>query len=254
MHKCCSPLVQEHISSPHLRLHFPLLLYMGIQSLSALCFLYLLGIYQIILAIKLFKTNDGCSSAFDLQKRLIITSPSSSSMFLFLLEQFPSGPCVCASGDHEVRTVTDITVSFHCFLTGDLLSSTDWANNSTRILILLWEHGWGDSKCRTIVFSQQHLIRERWCVASPCPLEWQGPLPNLLDTLPESRVNPQNPEDLKISFLWRACLLVGKKLYLPELLPCPLKRLCEGPCYSVVTSSSPDPCPQVSIVSAALRH
>ena len=30
MHKCCSPLIQEHICSPYLRLHFPLLLYMGI--------------------------------------------------------------------------------------------------------------------------------------------------------------------------------------------------------------------------------
>ena len=126
--------------SPPLRLHFPLLFYIGIQFLPALCFPYLLGIYQIILAIKLFKTNDGCSSVFDLQKRLIITSPSSSSMFLFLLEQFPSGPCGCASGDYKVRTVTDITVSFHRFLTGDLLSSTDWASNSTRILVLLWEH------------------------------------------------------------------------------------------------------------------
>ena len=176
-------------------------------------------------------------------------SPRSSSMFLFFLEQFPAGPCGCASGDHEVRTVTDITFSFHHFLAGDLSSSTDWASNSTRILVLLREHGWGDSKSRTTVFS---LVRERWHGASSCPLEWQGLLPNRLDTLPESRLNPQNPKGLKISFLWRACLLVGEKIHLPEPLPSPLQCLCEGPCYSVVTSSSPGPCPQVSIVSAAL--
>ena len=129
-----------------------------------------------------------------------------------ILEQFPAGPCGCASGDHDVRTVTDITFSFHHFLSGDLLSSTDWANNSTRILVLLRKHEWRDSKSRTTLFSKQHLVRERWHGASPCPLEWQGLLPNLLDTLPESRLNPQNPEGLKISFLWRACLLVGKKL------------------------------------------
>ena len=178
-------------------------------------------------------------------------SPRSSSMFLFFLEQFPAGPCGCASGDHEVRTVTDITLSFHHFLTGDLLSSADWANNFTISLVLLRKHGWRDSKSRTTLFSKQHFVRERWHGASPCPLEWQGLLPNLLDTappLPESRLNPQNPEGLKISFLWRACLLVEKKSHLPEPLPSPLQCLCEGPCYSVVTSSSPDPCPQVSIL------
>ena len=41
MHKCASPLVQEHICIPHLRLHFPLSLYLGSQAPSALWFLYL---------------------------------------------------------------------------------------------------------------------------------------------------------------------------------------------------------------------
>ena len=41
MHKCSSPLVQEHICSPHLRLHFPLSLYLGSQAPSTLWFLYL---------------------------------------------------------------------------------------------------------------------------------------------------------------------------------------------------------------------
>ena len=43
-------------------------------------------------------------------------------MFLFLLEHVPAGPCGCASGNHEVRTITDITLAFHHFHTGDLLS------------------------------------------------------------------------------------------------------------------------------------
>ena len=121
-------------------------------------------------------------------------SPRSSSMFLFFLEQFPAGPCGCASGDHEVRTVTDITLSFHHFLTGDLLSSADWANNSTISLVLLRKHGWRDSKSRTTLFSKQHFVRERWHGASPCPLEWQGLLPNLLDTAPPPREQAQSSE------------------------------------------------------------
>ena len=62
-------------------------------------------------------------------------------MFLFLLEHVPAGPCGCASGNHEVRIITDITLSFHHFHAGDLLSFTGWANTPTRILVLLREYG-----------------------------------------------------------------------------------------------------------------
>ena len=41
MHKCCSPLICEHIRNPDIRLLFPLLLYMGIEAPSALWFPYL---------------------------------------------------------------------------------------------------------------------------------------------------------------------------------------------------------------------
>ena len=39
----------------------------------------------------------------------------------------------------------------------------------------------------------------------------------------------------KISFLWRACLLVGKMDGLPKPPPSPLECLCEGPAFPVVT-------------------
>ena len=38
MHKCCSALVHELICSLDLRLHFSLLLYIGSQAPSSLCF------------------------------------------------------------------------------------------------------------------------------------------------------------------------------------------------------------------------
>ena len=41
MHKCCSPLICEHIRNPDIKLLFPLLLYMGIEAPSALWFPYL---------------------------------------------------------------------------------------------------------------------------------------------------------------------------------------------------------------------
>ena len=156
-------------------------------------------------------------------------SPRSSSMFLFFLEQFPAGPCGCASGDHEVRTVTDITFSFHHFLAGDLSSSTDWASNSTRILVLLREHGWGDSKSRTTVFS---LVRERWHGASPCPLEWQGLLPNLLDTPPPS---PRAGSILRTLRAWKSpfcggpVYLLRKKVIFQNPFPLPCSVCVKDP-------------------------
>ena len=57
MHKCCSPLIREHIRSPDIRPLFPLLLYMGIEAPSALWFGIYLGIYQITVAVELFETR-----------------------------------------------------------------------------------------------------------------------------------------------------------------------------------------------------
>ena len=53
-------------------------------------------------------------------------------MFLFLLEHVPAGPCGCASGNHEVRTITDIRLAFHRFHTEDLLSFAGPANTPTK--------------------------------------------------------------------------------------------------------------------------
>ena len=142
--------------------------------------------------------------------------------------------CSCVLGNHEVRTITDVTLSFPHFHPGYLFSSTDWANTPTRILVLLGEHGWGDSTSGMIVFSQQHLThRERSHGATPCPLEW--PSPFLTCWTPSLRTDSPQPEDSKISFLWRACLLVGKIDGLPKPPPSPLECLCEGPAFPVVT-------------------
>ena len=51
---------------------------------------------------------------FHLEKTLIITSPWSPPTFLFLLEQVPADPC--PSGNHEGRTITDITLLSTIFL------------------------------------------------------------------------------------------------------------------------------------------
>ena len=110
MCKCGSSLFHEHSFGPDPRLNFCFLLYLGRQ---ALC---LSGIYQVTLANKLFETKDGFSLVFDLEKRLIIMSPWAPPMFLFLLEHVPAGPCGCASGNHEVRTITDITLAFTIFI------------------------------------------------------------------------------------------------------------------------------------------
>ena len=53
-------------------------------------------------------------------------------MFLFLLELVPAGPCGCASGNHEVKTITDITLAFHHVHTEDLLSFAGPANTPTK--------------------------------------------------------------------------------------------------------------------------
>ena len=120
--------------------------------------------------------------------------------------------------------------SFHLFLSGDLSSSTDWTNTPTRILVLLREHGWGDSTSRIIVFSQQHLTHKGEITWShPCPLEWQSPPSSPAGLSPSLRARFPHPEDSKISFLWRAYWLVGKINCLPETPTSPLEFLCEGP-------------------------
>ena len=53
-------------------------------------------------------------------------------MFLFLLEHVPAGPCGCASGNHEVKTITDIRLAFHHVHTEDLLSFAGPANTPTK--------------------------------------------------------------------------------------------------------------------------
>ena len=50
----------------------------------------------------------------------------------------------------------------------------------------------------------------------------------------------------------RTCLFVCKIIHLPASPPSPMQCLCEGGEFSVMTSSSPDPCPQYQ-GSAALR-
>ena len=124
---------------------------------------------------------------FDLEKRLMIISPCTPPTFLFLLEHIPADPC--PSGNHEGRTITDITLSFHHFLTWDLSSSTDWANTPTRILVLLREHRWGDSNSRIIVFPQQHLTHQGEITCShTLSLGVTESLDHLLGSLPEGRL------------------------------------------------------------------
>ena len=179
------------------------------------------------LAVKLLETNDEFSSVFDLEKRLIITSPWSPPTFLFLLEQVPADPC--PSGDHEGRTITDITLLSTIFLLRPVILHK-LGQYPTRILVLLREHGWGDSTSRIIVFSQQHLTHKG-------EITWSHPLSSGVTDSPSSpaglspslRARFPHPEDSKISFLWRAYWLVGKINCLPETPTSPLEFLCEGP-------------------------
>ena len=91
-----------------------------------------------------------------------------------------------------------------------------------------------ETNSRMIVFPQQHLtLRERSHGATPCPLGDRVPL--LTCWTPSLRTGSPQPEDAKISFLWRTCLLVGKIDGLPKPPPSPLECLCEGPAFPVVT-------------------
>ena len=151
MCKCSSSLFHEQIFGPDPRLNFCFLLYLGRQAL------YLSGIYHVTLAKKLFETKDVFSWVFDLEKRLIIVSPWAPPMFLFLLEHIPAGPCGCASGNHEGRAITDITLAFTIFVLETYCLLLARPLPLPRILVLLRWYGWGDSNSRIIVFPQQHL-------------------------------------------------------------------------------------------------
>ena len=153
--------------------------------------------------------------------------------------------CSCVLGNHNVRTITNIALSFHHFRPGDLFSSTDWASTPTRILVLLREHGWGDSNSRIIVFPQQHLNHKG-------EITWNHSLysgvteslPHLLVCLPEGRLttswgleNLLSVEGLFIcwdgkSSSWDPTLSPGVFIW--------RTRVLSG------DPSSPDPCPLVS--------
>ena len=119
MHKCSSPLVQEHICSPHLRLHFPLSLYLGNQAPSALWFPYLFR-----------DLPDHCGSWSLWNKGWVFLSvwfreeadyyQSMSLPHVFI----PSRTRSCRSmwlcfREPQIRAITDITLSFHHFLAGN---------------------------------------------------------------------------------------------------------------------------------------
>ena len=184
------------------------------------------------LAVKLLETNDEFSLVFDLEKRLIITSPWSPPTFLFLLEQVPADPC--PSGNHEGRTITDITLLSTIFLLRPVILHK-LGQYPTRILVLLREHGWGDSTSRIIVFSQQHLTHKgeiTWShplssgvTESPFLTCWTLSLPestlstswgleNLLSvegllTGWENKLSSRNPNLSPGVFVWRTLVLSG---------------------------------------------
>ena len=144
----------------------------------------------------------------------------------------PSGTHSCKSiwlcfREPEVRTITDIIIFSHHFLTGDLLSSTDWANTPTTILVLLREHWRGNSKSRIIVFSQQHLTHKGEITWShPLSSRVTESLPPLLDSLPEDRLTTSC--GLK-NLLSVEGLFVGRINHLPKPPSSPLQCLCEEP-------------------------
>ena len=176
MHKCCSVLVHELICSPDLRLHFPLLLYIGNQgSLSPVVSVFISDLPDYSGKYGLWNKRWIIFSVW-FRKESDYNKFMSSSHVSPPFGTYSFRPCSCVLGNHQVRTIIDIALSFHHFHPGYLFSSTDWANIPTRILVLLGEHGWGDSNSRIIVFPQQHLThRERSHGATPCPLEWQSP-------------------------------------------------------------------------------
>ena len=162
-------------------------------------------------------------------------------MFLFLLEHVPAGPCGCASGNHEVRTITDITLSFHHFHTGDLLSFGGPALPLPRILVLLRWYGWGDSNSRIIVFPQQHLTHTG---------ETES-LHHLLDSLLAARLTTSC--GLENLFSVEGLFICWESKFSSWTPSSPLECFCEGSEFSMVISSCPDPFPQVSKTSAVLR-
>ena len=208
MHKCASPLVQEHICSPHLRLHFPLSLYLGSQAPSALWFSYLFRDLPDHCGSWALWNKMGFIRVWFREEADYYQSMSLSHVSL------PSRTCSCRSmwfcfKEPQIRAIIDITLSFHHFLAGDLSSSTDWANTPTRILVLLREHGWGDSKSRIIVFPQQHLTPKGEITWShPLSSGMTESLSHLLDSLSADRLTTSC--GLRISFCGGLVYLLGK--------------------------------------------
>ena len=149
----------------------------------------------------------------------------------------------------QIRAITDITLSFHHFLAGDLSSSTDWANTPTRILVLLREHGWGVSKSRIIVFPQQHLTQKGEITWShPLSSEWQSPF--LTCWTPSLRTGSPHPVASKSPSV-EGLFICWENKSLPEPIS-PLECFSEGAKFSVLTSST-DPFPPMSKISSVLR-
>ena len=143
-------------------------------------------------------------------------------MFLFLLEHVPAGPCGCASGNHEVKTITDITLAFHHVHTEDLLSFAGPANtptkNSCSSQIIWVGRFWFQDNCIFPAAPHSH----RRDHMEPPPVLWSDRVPLLTCWTPSLRAGSPHPEDSKISFLWRACLLVRKinRLREPSAFTC----------------------------------
>ena len=164
---------------------------------------------------------------FHLEKTLIITSPWSPPTFLFLLEQVPADPC--PSGNHEGRTITDITLLSTIFLletcrppqTGPIPHENPGSSQGIWVRRLYIQdncifpaapHSQGRDHMEPPPSSG---VKESPC--SPAGLS------------PSLRACSLHPVDSKTSFLWRAYWLVGKINCLPETPTSPLEFLCEGP-------------------------
>ena len=142
-------------------------------------------------------------------------------MFLFLLEHVPAGACGCASGNHEVRTITDIMLSFHHFHTGDLLSFAGRAITPTKnsgSSQMIWV---GRLEFQDNCISPAAPHSQRRDHMEPPPVLWSDRVPLLTCWSSSLRAGSPHPEDSKISFLWRDHLLVKiNRLPEPSTLTC----------------------------------
>lgn len=169
----------------------------------------------------------------------MITSEWASPMFLFFLEYIHAGP----------RGYTSLGPQ-----------SPDWYRycpffppfcNQSVVLLRLCQYpqqeSWsfsgacrcGDSNSKVIVFSQYHLTEKVFITSSnTSPLEWQCLQPKLSWTHSLGTGSP-HPEDFRIPLLRRGLFLCSWNNQSSRTLAL-APRVCEGPEFSVVTSSSPD--------------